>query len=136
MRLSSHTAIKEIPVDKIRLVNTLKLNKDVHAREYFESMTGYKEAVLLDLQKQIKKLEGWVERVKSSEPVGISKEVPANCRRPENHTGDYEEIIDLMNWTTEEEIKLSTTDFNAYVRDNWDWQAIFKSTHSTYNSPE
>ena len=133
MRLSSHTSIQEIPVEKNRLIAKLQENKETHSRQYKEAMEGFKDAVLEDLAKQIKTLQTWVEKVEASTPEQISKRVPVTCQRPENHTSDYEEVIDMMNWTTEKEVKLSTTDFNAYVRDNWDWRQTFASTHMAYN---
>lgn len=126
---------EKIPVNKDRLHKKLQENKETHKVEYREAMVGYKEAVLEDLDKQIKKLQEWRAKVEASQPTEIDKQVPCHLNRPQDHTEDYQQAIAVMDWHQDSEIKISLEDFDAYVRDKWPWQQMFKATHLAYNSP-
>ncbi len=51
---------------------------------------------------------------------------------PENHLEDYDRVIDLLDFSVADKVELSSTDFDAYVRNNWSWRKSFLSTNTSY----
>lgn len=51
---------------------------------------------------------------------------------PENHLEDYDRVIDLLNYSVADKVELSSSDFDAYVRNNWTWRKSFLGTNASY----
>jgi hypothetical protein len=54
--------------------------------------------------------------------------------RPISHEEDYTEAIEMLSWTSQEEIELTTEVFNQYIRDQWSWKKQFDMLSTTYGS--
>ena len=52
---------------------------------------------------------------------------------PENHTRDYERVIQMLERSLDETVSLSETDFRAYVQDDWDWKRAFLTSSAQYS---
>lgn len=51
---------------------------------------------------------------------------------PENHLEDYDRVIDLLKFSVADKVRLSSSDFDAYVRNNWSWRKSFLNTNAHY----
>ncbi len=51
---------------------------------------------------------------------------------PENHLEDYNRVIDMLDFSVADKVSLSSTDFDAYVRNNWTWRSSFLNTNAGY----
>lgn len=53
---------------------------------------------------------------------------------PVSYEENYDRVIAMLEWSTDETIDLDQNEFEQYVRDNWLWKQAFNITASLYNS--
>jgi hypothetical protein len=122
---------RTITVKRSQLLEKLKENRELHAKEYEEAVDEYKRASVVALDK--KKLEVLAAMKKLREQLA-SDGVPANLdvslsldvARPTSHVNDYDEVISQTEWDTREEVPLNSAEFKRYVRNDWDWITNFQ----------
>lgn len=122
--------------DKFRksdVIARLKENRAKHATDYEESMEGYREKALAEIEKAITTLG------KLHTEVGTGKEfvltpVYFSLKEPESHLDDYDQMIDLFEMIVDEEIELDTSEFTRYMRDNWEWAQEFRTVNAAYKA--
>src|SRR5882757_5209361 len=98
-------------VDKERLLAALEQNRAAHGATYEKAKAGY-----LKVTKQ--KLSDLLDRVVEGELVGqVWLDAP-----PEDHTGDYDDVISMMQWAQNDSIELTQGQFKQYIQDQWGWK--------------
>ena len=55
-------------------------------------------------------------------------------KEPEDHTDEYKQVIDLLEFSVDQTIGLEARDFDAFVRDEWDWKHTYCSINSVYSA--
>jgi len=128
------TAVKTVQVEKQRLAEALRANRDKHRREFEQAWVGYEEA----------RRHAYAELSEAS-ALAASEDSCAARRRaragwdqlrnldvPSDHTESYDQAIALMEWEQRELVELSINDFECYVRDRWDWKRAFESNYEHY----
>ena len=86
-------------------------------------MAGYRD-------KAIKILADHIERIKANAPEKVAVSLPM----PEDHSEDYELAIAMLEWSRDDHLELSDSEFSQYVMDNWGWQASFSESYMMYTS--
>lgn len=111
----------------------VKENRDKHAAEHKEALEGYYievEESLLDIAK----------RAKAQAKLALAQQDPqethfgVRASKPENHTADYDRIIDMLELAKDDKIELDEGEFSRYVRDEWVWKAAFTETANHYSN--
>ena len=59
---------------------------------------------------------------------GFSWDNSISLTYPVNHSDDYARVISMMDASIYDTVKLSTTDYDRYVLNNWEWKNQFVST--------
>lgn len=113
--------MQTIKVDKERLLETLKENRDNHHAKYLAACEGYR-AKAIELAEQC--IDALVE--------GDVIRVIVNLPLPEDHTEDYNTVIAMLDWDQGDTYELSQSDFEKYVNDDWGWKAVWTQTNSAY----
>lgn len=108
-------------VDKVKLLEALKANRDQHAEQYEKAKAGY-----LRITKE--KCNDLAERLANGELIGQQWIDPA----PADHTSDYDDVISMMEWSTQESIELTQSQFKQYVQDDWGWKDQWLTSNSGY----
>lgn len=112
-----------VRMDKERLLERIKKNRDEHRKIYEEAMEGWKRAVITALEQATKDaLEG--------KAYHISFHLP----QPEDHTDEYDTVIELLEASLDDEFELTYGQFSNYVLDKWGWQHHFLDNASGYGS--
>lgn len=111
----------------------VKNNRDTHAEEYATALKGY----YLEVQEQLDTIAKEARKAvklaaEENDPERLAFEVMA--RKPENHTTDYDRVIDMLELAQNAEIELDEQEFAQYVRDEWTWKRVFAETAGFYNS--
>lgn len=115
---------QSVNVKRSELLEILKKNRDQHKLDYKEAVDGYRGA-------KIKALEDALEKVKTEDkPEKTSLKVSLN--RPINYISEYTQIIDMLEMSVDEVIKLDSDSFQAYIKDNWSWKRSFMLSNSSY----
>lgn len=133
MRAIADRQQKYVRISKNRLIEQLRKNRESHQEAWDKAIVGWRTAVAKTLEEHASKCSALADKVRSSDKnEDIDLPYPDFPRRPQNHVAQYDEIIERLDFDLDEEIHLTHTDFNRYVRDNWDWKSDFIATSSAY----
>jgi hypothetical protein len=110
-----------ITVNKGELLDQLKENREKHHDLYEKAWDGY-----CKLARET--LEEMLATIKAKKPIarGIGH-IP-----PEDHTGDYDDVIDMLSWSLGDEVELTQTQFIQYVKDDWGWKEQWTASTTSY----
>lgn len=112
-----------VNVNKARLLDTLRQNLEVHKAEYAEAVENYPEVVALELRKRASQIE-------AGNPVDLNFNLP----KPQSFQSEYEDAIQMLEWSTDDEVELDQQQFKQYVQDEWHWQRAFAASTQMYNA--
>lgn len=115
--------MREVKIKKNALVERIQANRDAHRGVYDKAIEGYYEAVA-----------GWLYVQRENLSDGKPFETYFNEPRPEDHTADYDNVLDMLSMSVDTEIVLSAQDFRQYMRDEWGWKREFLATASNYTT--
>lgn len=113
--------MQTVKVKRVALLYKLKENLAEH-RGVFEKAQGkFREAV-------IERLDQMLADARAGKKVRQSVGLTA----PSDHTSEYDRAIAMLEMSVDEEITLTSHDFEAYVMDRWAWAAQFGATSAFY----
>lgn len=110
-----------VTVKKADLLKRIKENRTKHAEAVKEAQVGYREAV-------IKELDRMLLDAREGRRIQIQVHLPV----PVDHTREYDQIVDQLEMSVDTDITLDTHSFNAYVRDEWEWNRAFATSNTRY----
>jgi hypothetical protein len=113
--------MKSVRIDKDALRERVQANRDQHRELYEKAIEGYRKTVIDWFNDQ-------VDRAKA----GKSYETYFSMPKPEDHTDDYDRVLDMLDMSIESNFELSQQEFAQYVRDDWGWKREFTATSSNY----
>lgn len=116
-----------ITVDKARLLETLKANREVHAATFKEAMENYPKALADAYAKKAEAVATYNGDLKTfaqwtSLPI------------PEEHTEDFDTAIAMLDWAQGDTIALPQHEFEQYVLNKWGWAARFTQNTTNYTA--
>lgn len=106
-----------VRVQKKELSDRVAANRDRHREQFSKGLELYKAAVIAEL-------EVWMERARKGKRVRARTALVA----PEDHTQEYDQLLDMLAMSVEDEIELTAQEFAQYVRDDWGWKRQFTNT--------
>lgn len=116
--------MRTVKVKKSELVSTLKTNSDVHVREFNKAMEGYWRTA----EREVEKLLDRVRNKRWDQPYQIA----VSLTRPECHLDEYNTALEMLEWSTEDEVELTQQEFKQFVQDEWSWKEAFAQTTQMY----
>ena len=143
---------RKVEVNRLKLIETLKSNKDKHVKEYEDAKAGYKSALLTKLDAAVEDARKSIEKqyTKRKEEIGaITDEdienqqdyvqllpaVTVQMKVPRSYAKEYDAAIDIATWDVRDTLELSNAEFTCFVRDEWDWKGEFTATSKMYAAP-
>ena len=115
--------MKTVKIKRGDLLSHLKNNKKKHIEEYTEAMVGYRKAILQELKDK---------QMVACQNLDIGHTL--KTIRPTSFEKSYDEIISMLEWTTDKEIELDHSEFTMYVQDDWSWKGNFLAATSIYKA--
>lgn len=113
--------MREVTINKNELRERVQQNRNKHRALYEEAREGYYKQVEKFFKEQLKRVRAGEDFVSYfNDPV------------PEDHTDDYDNVLDMLDMALGANITLSNQEFRQYVRDDWGWKTTFTATTSTY----
>lgn len=113
-----------ITVNKSDLLTTLRSNRDEHAADYTSGIAEYQ-------RQAAERLRALADKVTEDPDTDLFiRDLP----KPENHTGDYDTAIKMLEWHQGESMELGIDDFEHYVLDKWQWKERFAASMSNYSA--
>lgn len=107
-------------IQKEKLREIVQRNRDNHRGEFEKALGEYKKAVIHYLGEQIKRAE-----------QGLIVDNYISIPQPEDHTVDYDQVLEMLDLSVDDTIELTYRDFSQYVRDDWGWKGQFATTNAT-----
>lgn len=115
--------METVLISKQKLLEKVKENRELHRTTFEEALQGWKYRVLEELEKAI-----------SDAKKGRDFRTYFSLPQPEDHTPEYDAVIDQIEWSEEGKIELTFHQFNQFVRDDWGWKQDFLANTSMYVS--
>lgn len=110
-------------VVKEELLVLLKDNRAKHKEEYDIAVIGFREEVVKELrEKLVAALEG--------KKIVLGTE----HSHPTLHTAGYDDVIGLLELTTEDVVDLDLHDYKQYVKDEWNWKGGWEIGNALYST--
>lgn len=111
---------RTVKVIKKTLIEKIKQNKETHIKEYQNAVVAYREEASNQLVKLQEKLQNG--------DIDLS----LNLIKPVNNSEDYDKIIMMFEWDTNEEVEISQLEFSQYVLDELPFAVHAKLLNATY----
>lgn len=111
-------------VNKGDLLEKIRENRTKHAEEYKTALVKYRERAIKALTKQLANASEEKRR------FSLTFTLP----KPVNYLKQYDNVIGLLEMTTDQVIEISPGDYSCYVLDQWEWKTNFKYATASYNS--
>lgn len=112
----------KMTIKKDKLIEVVSSNRDAHVGIFREAVEGYKKLA-------VERLEEHIERIKSGSLERVYVTLPA----PENHLGDYDRVLKMLELTEDTSMVLDEQEAAQYVMDDWGWKDQFLSSNSSYS---
>jgi hypothetical protein len=100
--------MNNVTVSKDELLKVLTENKAKHVQIFNDALEGVRVEYKKLLQREMDKLDSGKE-VKSSVSVTM----------PRSHEEEYDEVIQMLTMSVDDEIELTRHEFQQYVQDKW-----------------
>ena len=115
--------VQTVRVRKDDLLERIKKNRDEHRAIFEEALEGWKKKVIEELEKRYQDAFN-----------GKKFDIAIYLPRPEDHTDEYDTVIELLTMSLDEELELTQQEFANYALDKWKWQAAFLTSSINYGS--
>lgn len=117
---------KSINIDRAVLLDALRKNLAVHAAEYTEALTDYRTQI-------IRKLHDAFEQAKLVGAADAAR-ITVQFNPPQDHRTDYQDAIEMLEYSADDIINLDQESFKAYVKNEWSWTQGFKLMAASYKA--
>lgn len=113
--------MNEVTVEKGALLEVLKKNREAHRGIFEKAQERYRERVLEELEKSLQDAQ-----------AGRHFRRHIELPEPEDHTGDYDRIIRMVEMSVKVDIELTQGEFATYVMDDWNWKRAWTTNTLAY----
>jgi ferritin-like protein len=144
-----HLVEREVEVDRRKLVETLKENKEKHVKLFKEAILGYREAARRklsedgekakkELEKNLAKVGEAIDDFDVNKPNNFNdyfvlvQQIVMTLPVPKSYEGAYDAAIAIAEWEVNDTMTLTFAEFNCFVRDEWDWKENFLNVSNSY----
>lgn len=111
----------EVVISKPALLDRIRANRETHRSLYDKAFEGYRKAMVADLEEKLEKIKAG----KLIDPL-------LRHQAPEDHTHDYDDVIDMLEMHQLDEMVLTQAQSRCYVRDDWGWKQSWTTSNSAY----
>ena len=111
----------QITVKKADLLTKLYVNRSLHMEALAIALVGYRDKSISKLKKMLKAAE-----------AGESFDTKTGLPVPEDHTKDYDRVIQMLEMCVADEITITENQFRQFIQDEWNWAASWKMSNSGY----
>ena len=114
------TGSRTIKVQKGKLIDKIKENKENHIKEFEKAKVAYKEEALKQLAEQTKKVEEG------------ALDAKLNLTTPVDNSINYDKIIEMFEWEVDDVVELEQSEFLEYVQDETEFARVAKFSNTMY----
>lgn len=124
----------KIKVSKNKLLKSLNTNLKKHTEDYQEAVEKFCKLLRVNYSM---KLDRIAEAMETSPPdlikLGdLGELVLINHPVPVSYEETYEQVIQMLYYTDQDEIEITADQYRAWVEDQWDWHSAFVGSTLSY----
>lgn len=138
---------REVEVNRAELLETLKVNREKHIKEYNEAVAGYKQQAtkrLAELKAKIiasvganfvdiqQKIDAFDPEERLPDSISLTNITSFNLQVPRSYEKSYDVAIKMAEWDVRPTITLKQSQFQCFILDDWDWKDSFVNLSKTY----
>lgn len=112
-----------VNVSRERLLGALKENLVKHKVAYDSAVVNYRLALQADLTKAL---------IEANDPESNLRDIRVEFSHPTSYASQYQQVIDMLEFSVDETISLDSEAFRAYIKDEWSWKSSFEMSNSTF----
>lgn len=105
--------LNNLTFDKDDVIGVVVMNKEKHVTEFNQAYAGW-----IDVCRS--KIDAEAARQFNGKAPDEFFSFPA---APVSHEDDYNRVIDMLEYTTDQEVVLSQSEFDQFMRDEWAWKS-------------
>lgn len=113
--------METVKVKKVRLLEKLKANREVHRANFLKAQDGFRQEVIEQLDKAL-------QDARDGKRFKTSFTLPA----PIDQTPEYDTAIEMLSWEVGEEVELGQQEFRQYIFDDWHWKQQWLHSNTAY----
>jgi len=149
MELRSDLLERKVHINRAVLLDKLRLNREQHIADYRAAVTGYKQELTAKLNAAFKdavtqmgvRQRTEIARIEALQDDAIPRQaakylvsdaIVINMPVPKSYEPMYNLAIDIAELDVRDTLELTLTEFNAWMRDVWDWSDEFANTTKLY----
>ena len=103
------------------LLLALRENRETHHSTFERAFEGYRKMVVAALEKNL-----------AAAKDGKKIVTVVRYQAPEDHTEEYDQVIQMLEMCEDETIEVTQEQFAQYVQDSWGWKHNFESVSTMY----
>jgi len=111
-----------VTVSKTQLVGILEDNRDEHRKKFEVAFERFRQAAT-----------GWFQERLDTLAKGEIPDTYFMLPTPEDHTTDYDRMINMLKMHKDETIVIGGGEYKNYVDDEWPWTQATRTTNTFYN---
>lgn len=111
-----------IRVDKKLLLSKLKANMAMHMKQFKDACSGYRSQAA-------KALDDRAEKLRRGETVNLHF---YDLEKPVSYEKEYKLTIEMMEMSVDEQVEISSQEFQCYCNDDWDWKEVWSNSNAKY----
>ena len=116
--------MEKIKVEKKTLIDALVKNRAEHKRIYDEAFQGFKEEAIETAGKIL-------DAAKDAEHLGVIR-LSLGLTPPANNLKDYDRAIGMLEMSIDNEVEITSLEFQHYIQDDWGWKNSFLLSNTKY----
>ena len=115
--------MRAVRIDRDKFVDRVQANRDGHRATFEKALEGYRVRVIHELERRVRHVN-----------EGRAFDLYFRLPEPEDHTDDYDRVLEMARLSVDEVIELTADDFASFVLDQWGWKQNFLDTTAMYTS--
>jgi len=112
-----------VTIKKDELLEKIRLNRAIHHQGFLEATKAYRLEAIEVLDEALADARAGRRIISSTSLV-----------QPVDMTKEYDQVIMMLKMSVDEEIELSSTEFQNYVMDDWSWSGAVGASNSAYTA--
>jgi hypothetical protein len=111
-------------IEKAKVLERLRANRDRHRQVFEDAMVGYRAEAEAALRAKLEEVSNG----------RLPKQIRVSLYRPEDHTRDYDRVIEMIELDTGGTWTMSEQEFAQYMRDDWAWKRAWLLSNDKFSA--
>lgn len=111
-------------VKKSDLLERIKANRQKHIADFEAANVEYRKRAEQALRAKLARVQ---------EGRSFRLRYWPNLIPPQSHQREYDQVIGLLQMTTDDIINITASDYARFVEDDWEWKTEFSTALSNYS---